>query len=169
MNADFAGFMPTVLLAIFIAANVTAMMWDIAKLEIPNTVSVVLILAFLAGGTGWSVLLEHVGVSVAALIIGVVFYRLGMWGGGDVKLAAALALWFGWAPLATWLFLIAVIGGVVALVILVFRRFPLPGSAPEWLLRLHARHEGIPYGVAICGGALLLRHDALHFLVSAGS
>jgi prepilin peptidase CpaA len=68
-----------------------------------------------------------------------------MMGGGDVKLAAALALWF--PPLATVKFLVimSIAGGVLTLVILVFHRLKKREGRPE-----------IPYGVAISFGGLAI-------------
>lgn len=170
MFSDPATALSSLMLAVFVAAIVIAVAWDIAKLEIPNTISVVLILAFLAGGLaggiGWVAMLSHLGAGIAALFVGVFLHRFGVWGGGDVKLAAALAIWFGWVPLMNWLLLVAIIGGILAVVILVYRQLPLPDTAPAWLLRLHAPSEGIPYGVAIGSGALLVWDDALRFLAT---
>ena len=77
------------------------------------------------------------GAIVFVLLAGA-FYA-GMMGGGDVKLAAALALWFPPASTLKFLMLMSIAGGVLTLGILVV--------APR-----RARREGrpeIPYGVAI--------------------
>jgi prepilin peptidase CpaA len=68
-----------------------------------------------------------------------------MMGGGDVKLAAALALWF--SPFATLKFLVltSLAGGVLTLVILVWHRAKEREGRPE-----------IPYGVAIAFGGLAI-------------
>lgn len=86
-------------------------------------------------------------VAVAAgvfALLAVAFYA-GMMGGGDVKLAAALALWF--APATTVLFLVymSIGGGVLTLVVLILHRMKKKAGKPE-----------VPYGVAIAFGALAI-------------
>jgi prepilin peptidase CpaA len=55
----------------------------------------------------------------------------------------------------------AVIGGTLALAFLSFRSWPLPVAllSQEWAQRLHDRKSGIPYGVALAIGALLIYPD----------
>jgi prepilin peptidase CpaA len=72
------------------------------------------------------------------------FYA-GMMGGGDVKLAAALALWFPPASTIKFLVLMSVAGGVLTLAVLVWHRARRREGRPE-----------IPYGVAIAFGALAI-------------
>lgn len=78
------------------------------------------------------------------LLLAVAFYA-GMMGGGDVKLAAAIVLWF--SPNATLRFLVfmSLAGGVLTLVVLGLHRLRRRGGKPE-----------IPYGVAIAIGALAI-------------
>ena len=73
------------------------------------------------------------------------FYA-GMMGGGDVKLAAALALWFSPASTIKFLVLMSLAGGVLTL-----------GRC--WSGTALRRREGrpeIPYGVAIAFGGLAI-------------
>ena len=81
------------------------------------------------------------GAIVFTLLAGA-FYA-GMMGGGDVKLAAALALWFSPGGTVKFLVLMSLAGGVLTLGTVAWHRA--------------ARREGrpqIPYGVAIAFGAL---------------
>jgi len=66
-------------------------------------------------------------------------------GGGDVKLAAALALWF--SPLTTlnFLVLMSIAGGVLTLLVVAVHRLQKKEGRPE-----------IPYGVAIAFGGLAI-------------
>jgi prepilin peptidase CpaA len=84
-----------------------------------------------------------VGAGVFALFAGA-FYA-GMMGGGDVKLAAALALWFSPASTIKFLVLTSLAGGVLTLGILAFHRLKRREGRPE-----------IPYGVAIAFGGLAI-------------
>jgi len=84
-------------------------------------------------------------LGAAAIVFGVLaaaFYA-GMMGGGDVKLAAALALWFPPGLTIKFLVLMSIAGGVLTLGVLVWHRLKRREGRPE-----------IPYGVAIAFGGL---------------
>jgi prepilin peptidase CpaA len=83
------------------------------------------------------------GAIVFVLLAGAFF--AGMMGGGDVKLASALALWFSPAGTVKFLVLMSVAGGVLTLGILGWHRMQSREGRPE-----------IPYGVAIAFGALAI-------------
>jgi len=68
-----------------------------------------------------------------------------MMGGGDVKLASALALWFSPGGTVKFLVLMSIAGGVPTLGILGWHRAQKREGRPE-----------IPYGVAIAFGALAI-------------
>lgn len=83
------------------------------------------------------------GAVVFVLLAGA-FYA-GMMGGGDVKLAAALALWFSPAGTLRFLVLTSLAGGVLTLAVLALHRAKKREGRPE-----------IPYGVAIAFGGLAI-------------
>ena len=86
-------------------------------------------------------------VAVAAgvfVLLAAAFYA-GMMGGGDVKLAAALALWFSPATTITFLIWMSIGGGVLTAVVLVLHRLKKKPGKPE-----------VPYGVAIAFGGLVI-------------
>jgi len=83
------------------------------------------------------------GGTVFVLMAGA-FYA-GMMGGGDVKLAAALALWFSPLFVLKFLVLTALAGGVLTLAILAWHRVKQRQGRPQ-----------IPYGVAIAFGGLAI-------------
>ena len=83
------------------------------------------------------------GAGVFALLAGA-FYA-GMMGGGDVKLAAALALWFSPSSTLKFLVLMSLAGGVLTLVVMALHRVKQREGRPE-----------IPYGVAIAFGGLVI-------------
>ena len=76
----------------------------------------------------------------------------------DAKVAAAAALWFGFPPLTGYLVYASLFGGALTLLMLQFRQWPLPRSliSQEWAQRLHRKDSGIPYGIALALGALLV-------------
>ncbi|RST30505.1 peptidase [Sphingomonas ginkgonis] len=78
------------------------------------------------------------------VLLALAFYA-GMMGGGDVKLAAALALWFSPPATIRFLVLMSIAGGVLTLLVLLVHRARGKEGKPE-----------IPYGVAIAVGGLLI-------------
>ena len=97
---------------------------------------------------------KNLAVFLALLAIGTPMFAAGKLGGGDVKLLAAVGLWFDFAG-ALWMILAVVLaGGLLALVVLMLRAV---GSSEEIRRRvvLLRPRGGIPYGVAIAAGALI--------------
>jgi prepilin peptidase CpaA len=95
------------------------------------------------------------------LVAAFVCFAFGWIGGGDAKLAAAAALWFGFAHLLNYLVYASLFGGALTLLLLQFRQWPLPYAlaGQPWLLKLHAKESGIPYGIALAVGALVIYPD----------
>lgn len=89
------------------------------------------------------------------LAAGTVLFARGWMGGGDVKLLAACALWLdltsGWKMLVA----VAIAGGIETLLILIMRKLPW---AEQWgtKLTIFRRRGGIPYGIAIACGMMLV-------------
>jgi len=83
------------------------------------------------------------GAIVFGLLAGA-FYA-GMMGGGDVKLAAALALWFTPAGTVKFLVLMSLAGGVLTLGLVAWHRAKRREGRPQ-----------VPYGVAIAVGGLAI-------------
>jgi prepilin peptidase CpaA len=83
------------------------------------------------------------GAVVFTLLAGA-FYA-GMMGGGDVKLASALALWFSPSGTLRLLVFMSLAGGVLTLVLLAWHRARKAEGRPQ-----------IPYGVAIAFGGLAI-------------
>jgi prepilin peptidase CpaA len=91
--------------------------------------------------------LSSLGAALVALAIGLILYAFRVVGAGDSKLLAVVALFAGMDHLLQLLVLIALAGGVIALISLAAR----PTRA---MVMLHMRGKGdfgrgIPYGVAI--------------------
>ncbi len=164
---DDSGLWPWILTVTFAGAMVVAMVWDLVTFEIPDTLSVTLVVMALAalflGGQGWSVISFHLLGGLGAFAFGVVMFSLGQWGGGDVKFMAAVSLWLNGLALIQYLLVAAIAGGVLAVAILVFRRFSLPHAWAEraWLAQLHRADKGLPYGVALGSGGLIMLGPAV--------
>jgi prepilin peptidase CpaA len=152
----------TPILLLFPALMAFAAASDLLTMTIPNRVTLALAAAFLAvaatGALGWAALLDHAAAAALVLAVTFAFFAFGWIGGGDAKLAAAIALWFGFGLLLEYLLLAALAGGALTLAILVLRKLPLPGFAARWtwLARLHDHRSGVPYGIALAGAALVV-------------
>ena len=139
-----------ILLGILALLLVVAAVIDVRTFTISNRLN--LGVALMAPLYWWSAhlpLWPDIGVQVAIAagvfaLLAVAFYT-GMMGGGDVKLAAALALWF--SPQSTLRFLVfmSIAGGVLTLVVVGLHRLKKKPGKPE-----------VPYGVAIAVGGLLI-------------
>jgi prepilin peptidase CpaA len=83
---------------------------------------------------------------------------VGWIGGGDAKLLAVTALWFGADHTAAYLLVTALLGGAFTLGVLLFRMQALPAWLPDgsWIARLHAEQAGVPYGVAMALAGLVV-------------
>jgi len=146
MNSGFTDLLLGTLAVILVVAAVI----DVRTFTISNRLNVVV--ALLAPVFWWSVglplwpdaaILFAVAVGVFALL-SIAFFA-GMMGGGDVKLAAAVALWFSPAVTLRFLVFMSIAGGLLTLVVLVIHKVRSRDGRPE-----------VPYGVAIAIGALAI-------------
>ena len=144
------GAFTEILLGILALLLIVAAVIDVRTFTISNRLN--LAVALMAPLYWWSAhlpLWPDIGIQVAIAagvfaLLAVAFYA-GMMGGGDVKLAAALALWF--SPQSTLRFLVfmSIAGGVLTLVVVGLHRLKKKPGKPE-----------VPYGVAIAVGGLLI-------------
>ena len=104
------------------------------------------------------VLTIAVGAGLLVLAIAFGCFAFGWIGGGDAKIAASAGLWFGFSYLTDYLVYASLFGGALTLLLLQFRQWPVPYAlrSQEWLLRLHSKDSGIPYGIALAIGALVV-------------
>jgi prepilin peptidase CpaA len=138
------------------AALLVAAASDLRRFLIPDTCSVVLLGAFAvyaASGATQGAWPLHLAVGALVFLAGTGLFAAGLFGGGDVKLFAAAALWAGFADLAVLMLVMTLVGGVlagaVAVRCLVLRRLAPAGGQPAGL-----RGQPLPYGVAIAAGGL---------------
>ena len=149
-------------LLLFPALMAFAAASDLFTMTISNRVSLALAAGFvllaIASGMGVSEILLHLGAGAAVLVASFVCFSFGWIGGGDAKVAAAAALWFGFGHLLHYLVYASLFGGALTLLLLQFRQWPLPYAlaGQPWLLKLHAKETGIPYGIALAVGALVI-------------
>lgn len=93
----------------------------------------------------WPGMAIQIGVAAGVFALFALAFFVGMMGGGDVKLAAALALWFPLGATLKFLVLMSIAGGVLTALVLLVHRLRKREGRPE-----------IPYGVAIAFGGLAI-------------
>jgi prepilin peptidase CpaA len=147
---------------LFAFAMTHAGLTDLTTNKIRNSLVLLLLLGYgvlapLAGFTayeiGW-----NIAVALGVLLFAFMLFAMGWIGGGDAKLAAVTALWFGANNTLGYLLCMALLGGVFALTIQLFRMLPLPERlvSKPWIVRLHASGAKMPYGVAMALAALVV-------------
>jgi prepilin peptidase CpaA len=149
-------------LLLFPALMAFAASSDLFTMTISNRVSLALTAGFFAlalvMGMSAGDMLSHTGAGMTVLAITFCFFAFGWIGGGDAKLAAATALWFGFDHLLDYAVYASIFGGVLTLVIIKFRVLPLPQmlARQAWVQRLHQSNGGVPYGIALAAAALVV-------------
>lgn len=127
---------------VFAATLAAAALSDLRSRTIPDLLPAILAVSFVpaawvAGATpgqaAWHVAAAAVAFAAAALL-----FALRAWGGGDAKLVAVVALWVGFAALPRFVTVMALAGGVLAVL----------------MLLLQGRRAKVPYGVAIAAAGL---------------
>lgn len=93
----------------------------------------------------WPDIALHVGVAFAVLAAFALAFQLGMMGGGDVKMVAAVALWLPPLAVLQLLVIMSLAGGLLTLVMVIPHRLRKAAGQPE-----------IPYGIAIAFAGMWL-------------
>jgi len=146
INAGFTDLLLGLLALLLLVAAVI----DVRTFTISNRLNIAV--ALLAPIYWWSIGLPlwpaaaiQVGVALGVFILLAGAFYAGMMGGGDVKLATALALWFSPPSTLKFLVLMSIAGGVLTLIVLGVHRLRKKPGRPQ-----------IPYGVAIAFGGLCI-------------
>ena len=135
---------------------------DLFTMTISNRISIALVAGFLAFAFAVGLPASQIGMhllcGLAMLVITFTLFAFGWIGGGDAKLAAATAVWLGWALLVEYGAISAILGGGLTLLIIFLRKQPAPRWAleSEWIARLHDNRNGVPYGIALAAAGLAL-------------
>jgi prepilin peptidase CpaA len=154
-----------ILLTVFAVLMVAAAVEDFRRLTIPNLVPAALCLLwpayFVATAPSLYGALAAIGCALAVFLVGAALFARGWLGGGDVKLLAAATLWAGPAGTPSLLVMTGVLGGVMALFLLMPFGAQLAAAARMMLGQVPLGHDGgsgppVPYGIAISGAALIL-------------
>ena len=156
MNLLFSA--PAWLAALLYVLLVVAALQDGWKMRISNWVSgAVAVGAFVAVAMDGPIvgLWQNLVLFVAVLVIGTAFFARSWMGGGDVKLLAAGALWCDFSSGWKMLVAVALAGGVETILILLARKFSWSDRTLERVEFLR-RRGGVPYGIAIAAGLILV-------------
>jgi prepilin peptidase CpaA len=151
----------TATLLIFPLCMSIAAISDLLTMTIPNRVSLALAVSFLVlapiSGLSTVEIAMHLAGAGAVFFACFTLFALNIMGGGDAKLLAAAALWFGFdSSLIEFLVYVAFIGGAVTVLVIMLRSqattimalgLPLPHSLTV--------AKKIPYGIAIAIGGML--------------
>lgn len=136
-------FVPIALLFLLAALLVWAAVTDIQSRLISNrlnaTIALLAPVYWLSIGLPlWPDVLIQIGLGLGILAIFATLFAMGMMGGGDVKMLAAIALWLPLGALVSLLVLMALLGAGVTIVTVMHHRMTRRIGQVE-----------IPYGVAI--------------------
>ena len=155
------------LLSVFPLVQIYAGLSDILTMRIPNAVSLILIAAFVVlapfAGLTFAQMGVHLGVAAGVLVFGFALFALGWIGGGDAKVMAATALWFGMDLTLQYIVIASVFGGLLTLGLVLARTIPLPAGLYRFAFveRLHNKKTGVPYGAALAASAMWLYPQSL--------
>jgi prepilin peptidase CpaA len=135
---------------------------DMLSMTIANRVSALLVASFLLvaplTGMDWATVGWHFVAGGAVLAVTFVLFAVGGMGGGDAKLLAATSVWMGLGPaLAGYLVTSTLLGGVLTLAILYYRKSTIAVLTRDNMFLRHFANEatGVPYGIALGIGGLL--------------
>lgn len=143
---------------VFLSLCIYAALRDVETLTITNglnlTIAFLFFPAMIIAAPGWDVFGAHMMAGAVAFVVSVLLFGFGVFGGGDAKMIPGVMLWLG--PQATLPFLtaMAAIGGALAVVVILGRKFVPAHAAPGFAAETLQSGNGVPYGVAIAGGAI---------------
>ncbi|HEX7873509.1 MAG TPA: prepilin peptidase [Sphingobium sp.] len=136
-------FLPSALLILLATLLIWAAITDLRARIISNGLNAAIALIaplywWSLGLSFWPDMALQLGLCAGVFAVFATLFAMGMMGGGDVKMLAALALWLPAGALMSLLVLMALLGGVLTVVTLVHHK---------WTRRIGAVE--VPYGVAI--------------------
>lgn len=144
---------------------------DVVSLRIPNWLTALTAALFFPMALATAMPLAefemHLLVGAGLFVTGFLFFQLGVFGGGDAKLMAAAGLWFGTAQTLPFLFMTAMAGGLLAIVVGMWSMASLHwdihasdvklGSVGKRILALK---PNVPYGLAFAVGGIIAFRDS---------
>ncbi|RKQ72071.1 prepilin peptidase CpaA [Litorimonas taeanensis] len=165
--------MPFVIFFSFSLCMLWAAITDASNMKISNRNSLAVVALFIIAipfsWTGLPDLGEHLLVGLTVFAAGFIMFALGWLGGGDAKLLAATSLWWTWADVFTYILWVGIIGGVLAALLLVGRKYaPVSIATSSWGYGLFKEEKQMPYGLALAAAALITLPDSAIFKAVVG-
>ncbi len=133
---------------------------DFLTMTIPNLIPAALTIGYFVLAAEClppHAVLYDVSCGLAILVITFAMFSVRWIGGGDAKLAAAIALWMGWGSILDYGLSASICGGLLTLGLLMARARPLPAILAQHtgVARLHDPETGVPYGIALAIAGLI--------------
>lgn len=130
-----------------------AALGDVRARIIPNWLVIVIaafapVLWWVSGMSLWPDIAIQIGVAIGFLALFSIFFALNAMGGGDVKLIAALALWFPAIAFLQLLMVMSILGGIITL-----------GMWVREKARKSGKNIEVPYGIAISMAGIWAIHE----------
>lgn len=147
--------------------GIAAAISDFRSMTIPNLYAACIVLAFIPAYladaftgngleffTSWK---SHLVAAAVMFVITFLLFTARIIGAGDSKLCSAFALWVGLHGLAPYLFYMTMLGAVLGIATKVMGSRKLVAEPREgsWIAKSQAGEMGVPYGIAICFGAII--------------
>jgi prepilin peptidase CpaA len=169
-------FLNLLVAGLFPAVVIFAALRDATTMTIPNWLCGVGALMFVPAALISGMNLGTAGIALAvgfaSLVAGIGMFAARWVGGGDAKLFAVCGLWLGWPSWIEFIMWTAIAGGGLAIALIGSRKLATlcPVRMPSWTARLLSPGGDIPYGIAICVGALCAFPDSpvMHSVKMAG-
>ena len=137
-----------------------AAVWDAITMTIPNYLVLAVAALWVASLTvnfDLSSILFDLLAGFIFFAVCIVLFALGLLGGGDAKLAPGAALWVGFDGMLEFVVAMTLAGGILTGALLVVRGgLRAAGAAQDRLPVVLQRRSPVPYGIAICAGAILV-------------
>ena len=145
---------------IFAVPLLIASYTDFWSMKIPNLVSLAMMAGFFLTlpltWQGLPVFGEHMAVGLTFFLVGFAMFAFGWLGGGDAKLMAAIALWFGWSDALSFIVFTTLFGAALGIfLILGNRMMPVRLRTSVVGMKLFQGGKDMPYGLALAAGALV--------------
>jgi len=126
---------------------------DVRARIIPNWLVIAIaafapVLWWVSGMSLWPEIAVQIGVAIGFMVLFSIFFALNAMGGGDVKLIAALALWFPVIAFLQLLMVMSIVGGIITL-----------GMWAREKVRKSGKNIEVPYGVAISLAGIWAIHE----------
>ena len=161
---DVATLTTMLCLAGFAGLSLAAAVTDVQSRRIPNSFVIVIALLFGVHFLANFGQIDWVGPLVMAgviLCVGIVLFSFNLLGAGDVKMLAAAGLWAGFSYAPHLLAVTGLVGGLLGLGYVLsdyIRRIPWVPLPPRPAIDENGEKTKVylPYGVAICAGALVV-------------